>query len=230
MKQTHHRLVFARPGGHPDYASLYRYRGSDNAGGVPLLVYVGGQTTVAEHAKRFETEPVPVLEQFDAVAQGVNPIDLDLLVVPLPPTIRHGYDTLYEDFADLFEDTILPGVSPAPPSAVAFVAYSLGVSAATYTALGMASCRGLCSLGGVGMARAARTAMPTVPVHMDIEVYRNASDSAPDAVTVVRSLPDSIRPWARAMPPRLGLHRFGDYARNGSAADAFRSALRVLVA
>lgn len=223
---VHRKLVYPRP---PpvlrDYANLYRF--GVPAGPAPLLVFVGGQLTVETHAERFESEPVDILEELKGALGGEPVSRFDFLVMPSPPLTRAGYDNHGEDFLDLFENQVLPDLGPDPPTAIAFVALSYGASLATYLALSLEASRALITLGGVGVAKSARMALPVVPRGILIELYRNDEDTTPDPALVARTIPMPLR--ARAMPRRPGRHSFDDYAKNGTVALAFRSGLRAIM-
>jgi hypothetical protein len=224
---NHRRLVFPRAGSPVpnDHANLYRWGGP--SGPAPLLVYVGGQIGLKKHAERFQTEPTPVVDEFLKASGGEPPARLDLLVVPAPPLPRTAGASPHEDFEDFFEHELLPAIDAPAPEAIGFVGYSYGAFLATFVALGLEEARALVTLGGVGISRAIQLAKPIVVQEIVFEVHRNDGDEADSPVVVARSTLPPAK--ARAMPPRPGGHGFHHYARNGTAADAFRSALRAVM-
>ena len=224
---VHRKLVFPRsaPPVLRDYANLYRF--GVPAGPAPLLVYIGGQISLETHAERFDSEPTFVVDELCSALRGDPVRRLDFLVTPSPPVPRPGFDNHAEDFAEFFGDVLLPALESPAPSAIGFVAFSYGAFLATYVALGLEGARALITLGEAGVARAVSQALPIVPHDILVELYRNEGDPGQDPVTVARSFPGSLR--ARVMPLRPGVHRFADYAKNGTVADAFRSGLRAIM-
>jgi hypothetical protein len=207
----------------PDYANLYRLGDPATAG--PLLLYVGGAITEAQHAERFATEPTPVLEPLEA-AHATAPLPrLDLLIIPSPPR-RTDPATVLDEFEDHVLDELLPSLGGAEPTALAFVGYSFGGHLVTSLALGQERARALVILGGAGIAEAARAAGSLVARKLTVALFHNAGDALPHPSHAVGAFPAPLKPWV--MPDRPGGHAFADYAANGSVEEAFGLALSLL--
>jgi hypothetical protein len=221
---VHRRLEFPRPGqAVPDYANLYRL--GDDATAGPLVLYVGGAITEAQHAERFASEPTPVLEPFEA-AHATSPLPrIDLIIAPSPPR-RTDPATVLDEFEDHFLDELLPALGGAEPTTMAFVGYSFGAHLATGLALGQERARALVILGGAGIAEAARAAGPLVARQLMVTFFHDTGDPLPPPARSVGSFPAPLKPWV--MPPRPGGHAFADYAGNGSVEEAFGLALSLL--
>ncbi len=221
---TRRRLDFPRPGqAVPAYVNHYRL--GDAAAPGPLLLYVGGAISERQRAERFETEPAPILEQFEAaVAQAPLP-RLDLVVAPsrLGPA---DAATALDDFEDFFHDELVPALGSPPPTALAFIGYSFGAHLVTNLALGDECARALITLGGAGIAQAARAAGRAVAPALSVTFFHNSGDDLPPPALAVPAFGAHLRPWV--MPPRPGGHGFASYAANGSVAEAFGLALDLL--
>ena len=223
---THRKIVFPRTATdvRQDYVDLYRFGDPDD--GAPLLVYVGGQIGIAEHAARLETEPTPILVELQKPLQGLPPLVLDVVISPSPPQPRSDGHEPAEDFADYLASQVLPALDRSPPSAIGFIGYSYGAFLVTYAALGIEETKAVVTFGGVGISKAIVMAKPVVPVGIAFEAYRNAEDEAESPVFIARSAPNLLR--VRAMAPRPGRHAFHHYARNGTVADAFRMVVKAI--
>ena len=222
---AHRRLAFARSNEEtPDYASLYRL--GVPAEPAPLLLYIGGAITQREHAARFHTEPLRILDEL-RVALGRVPLPrLDVLIAPSPPRGDEPGLTLLDWFVGHFEDQLLPALECPAPSARAFVGYSFGAHLATYLALGREGARALVTLGGAGIAEAAQAARPAAARDLAIALFHNEDDELPEPEQAVWAFEERFSPLV--MKPRPGAHPFGYYAGNGTVADAFTHALRRL--
>ncbi|MBK9518158.1 MAG: hypothetical protein IPO09_12575 [Anaeromyxobacter sp.] len=222
--RTHRRLTFPRPGRPvPDYVNLYRYGAPDQPG--PLLLYVGGAITERQHAERFESAPTPILEQLElALTQSPLP-RLDLVIAP-SPVDRSDPSAVLDDYEDFFHDELLPALGGPPPTAMAFVGYSFGAHLVTGLALGEESARALATLGGAGIAQAARAAGRVVASGLSVVMFHNTGDALPPPATALGAFDPRLKPWV--MPARPGGHGFGSYAANGSVAEAFGFALDLL--
>jgi dienelactone hydrolase len=129
----------------------------------------------------------------------------------------------YEDF---FHDELLPAIGGPPHTAMAFVGYSFGAHLVTSLALGEERARALATLGGAGIARAARAAGTVVASRLAVAMFHNAGDELPPPATAVSAFDPRLAPWV--MPARPGGHGFQSYASNGSVAEAFGFALDLL--
>jgi hypothetical protein len=222
--RTHRRLEFPRPDrAIPDYVNLYQF-GSPAVPG-PLLLYVGGIITGKEHAERYLTEPAPILEQFDAAFSPTPLARLDLVIAPSPPgpTESAGVLDAYEDF---FFDNLLPAIGGPPHTALAFIGYSNGAHLVTNLALGEERALALVTIGGSGIAEAAKAAGRTVAERLSVVMFHNKADGLPQPSTAMKAFDPRLKP--RAMPPRPGGHDFHFYAANGSVVEAFGIALALL--
>jgi pimeloyl-ACP methyl ester carboxylesterase len=221
---TRRRLEVPRPPREvPDYANLYRY---GEGGPAPLLVYVGGATSLEKWLERFHTEPLEVVGEVRRALDSFPFARLDALICPSGPPIPGGSGNHTEDFFEHFETELLPRLEAPTPSAIAFVGYSYGAGLATYLALGLEASRALVTVGGTGVVTAAEAARPYVPKKIDITLFANSDDQVPQPHLVAAGLKRLMQPLsARAMPPREGGHKSADYLRNGTLADAFRAAL-----
>jgi len=222
--RLHRRLLFPREGrALPDYVNLYQV-GAPEAPG-PLLLYVGGAITEKQHAERLAAEPAPILAEFEK-AFATSPLPrLDLVVAPSPPRRAAPEDVLdaYEDF---FHDELLPAIGGPPHTAMGFVGYSFGAHLVTSLALGQEKARALATLGGAGIAQAARAAGKAVAGGLAVAMFHNAGDELPPPAAAVAAFDPRLKPWV--MPARPGGHGFGSYAANGSVAEAFGLALAAL--
>lgn len=222
--RSHRRLVFPREGRPlPDYANLYRL--GDPAAPGPLLLYVGGAITERQHAERFETEPLPILAEFDAALATAPLPRLDLVIAP-SPVRRTDPESVLDEYEDFFHDELLPAIGGPAPTALAFLGYSFGAHLVTALALGDERSRALVTLGGAGIAQAARAAGKAVPTRLQVVLFHNAGDDLPPPASAVGAFDPALKPWV--MPPRPGSHGFQWYASNGSVRDAFGLALDVL--
>ncbi len=232
-----------------DYASLWRFGRPD--GPAPLLCYVGGLISQAEHAERRATRPEPVLSQLAVATSGEAPARLDFLVCPAPPGRPGGSGVQGKDFLDHLRADLLPELS-APPSTMALVGHSVGAYFAAYVAFREPSA---CALGLVGASNPGLAAVPfegngqvetldwpKIAGRLQVETYRNPKDTDPNVMGLTQLHPE-LRVRAMEYEPRrrpddrAGLtstaidqdgHSFAAYARNGAYASAFRSALKRL--
>jgi hypothetical protein len=221
---VHARLEFPHAGqAVPSYVDLYRLGPATTPG--PLLLYVGGALTEKQRAGRRETEPTPILEQFE-IAHATSPVArLDLLIAPAPPT-RSDPTAVLDEFEDHFHDELLPALGGPPPTAMAFIGYSFGAHLVTSLALGLEQARALVTIGGAGIAQAARAAGRVVPGRLSVVLFHNSGDELPPPATAVGAFESRLKPWV--MPARPGGHEFQAYARNGSVSEAFGLALDLL--
>lgn len=220
----HHRLDFPRPGrAIGDYVNLYQVGPPELPG--PLLLYVGGAITERQHAERHDTQPTPILEQLE-VAFATAPLPrLDLVVAPAPIG-RTDPGAILDEYEDFFLDEVLPAVGGPAHTAFAFVGYSFGAHLVTGLALGQERSRALVTLGGAGIAQAARAAGRCLAADLTVAMFHNLGDELPPPAVAVGAFDGRLKPWV--MPARPGGHGFQSYAANGSVADAFGIALDVL--
>ena len=207
----------------PDYANLYQ--AGDPATPGPLILYVGGAVTERQHAARFETEPTPILEQFQEAFSSSPLPRVDLVIAP-SPTKRVAPAEVLDLFEDHFLDELLPAIGSHEPTALAFVGYSLGAHLVTALALGQERARALVTIGGAGIAEAVRAAGPLVARNLSVTLFHNKQDDLPPPARAAAAFPAPLKPWV--MPPRPGRHGFADYAANGSVSEAFGLALALL--
>jgi hypothetical protein len=221
---AHRRLDFPRPGrAVGDYLDLYQVGSPETPG--PLLLYVGGAITERQHVERHATEPTPILEQFEA-AFATGPLPrLDLLVAS-SPVGRTDPEAVLDEYEDFFLDEVLPALGGPAPTALAFVGYSFGAHLVTALALGQERARALVTLGGAGIAQAARAAGRALAAELTVVMFHNLGDELPEPATAVGAFEARLKPWV--MPARPGGHGFQSYAANGSVAEAFGVALDVL--
>lgn len=218
------RIDFPQPGqAVPDYVNLYRIGSKDEPG--PLILYVGGAITARQHAERYDTEPLPILAEFDRALATAPVGRLDLVIAPSPVRRVDPSDALdaYEDF---FHDQLLPSLGGAPPGAMAFVGYSYGAHLVTGLALGQDLARALVTIGGAGVGEAARAAGRSVAPGLVVAMFHNEGDDLPPPGPAARQFLGCPEP--RVMPARPGGHGFGSYAANGSVSDAFGLALALV--
>lgn len=222
--RTRRRLDFPRPGSAvPYYVNHYRIGPPGEA--APLLLYVGGAITERQSAERYESEPLPILEQFDA-AYATSPVPLLDLVIAPAPTARGEPGAALDEYEDFFHDELLSALGGPEPTGLAFVGYSYGAHLVTALALGEERARALVTLGGAGIAEAARAAGRVVPERLTVSLFHNAGDGLAPPASALGAFDPRLKPWV--MPPRPGGHGFGSYAANGSMAEAFGLALDVL--
>jgi hypothetical protein len=203
--------------------NLYRWGPPDEPG--PLILYVGGAITAKQHAERYDTEPLPILAEFDK-ALATDPVGrLDLVIAPSPVKRVDPAEALdaYEDF---FHDELLPALGGAPSTALAFVGYSYGAHLVTALALGQELARALVTIGGAGVGQAARSAGRSVSPGLLVAMFHNEGDDLPAPGPAARQFLGCPEP--RVMPARPGGHGFGWYAGNGSVAEAFGLALALV--
>ena len=222
--RSHRRLEFPRPGrAVPDYVNLYQVGPPDSAG--PLILYVGGAITERQLAERFETEPTPILEQFDAAFVSSPLPRLDLLIAP-SPSRRTDPETILDEYEDFFLDEVLPALGGPSPTTMAFIGYSFGAHLVTNLALGQEKARALVTLGGAGIGQAARAAGLVVARDLSVVMFHNTGDELPPPAGAVGAFDSRLKPWV--MPARPGGHGFAFYAANGSVEEAFGIALDLL--
>jgi hypothetical protein len=222
--RSHHRLSFARdPPRLRAYANLYRY--GEPGGPAPLVVYVGGAIKRTEYVARYDTEPLPILTEFEKALTLEGLARVDLLVCPCP--VDTGGAGL-EGFVEHYDAELLPALG-AEPAALGCVGYSAGAAYAVHLAI-VAEARAVAVLGATGVREAAvknralvEKAAKEGAVVPALALFRNDGDQTADPRALGRSVPAALR--AQAMPLRPGLHRYRDYASNGAVAAAFRFVL-----
>jgi len=222
--RTHRRLDFPRPGrAVPDYVNLYHVGSPDEPG--PLLFYVGGAINERQHAERYLTEPTPIVEQFEAAFSPEPLPRLDLLIAP-SPVGRTDPAAILDVYEDFFLDELLPAIGSPAHTAMAFIGYSFGAHLMTNLALGEERALALVTLGGAGIAEAARAAGRTVATRLSVVMFHNDGDELPPPAAALGAFDPRLKP--RVMPMRPGGHGFQSYAANGSVAEAFGIALALL--
>lgn len=208
------------------FADWYRF--GDPSLDRPVVSYIGGRIHTVEYARRFETEPMPVLERFREALASV-PLDrVDLTVSSAPPLPSEPEAEFTGHMLAHLRDEILARLPVLRSSAQAFVGYSLGAHLATHAALATPTARALSVVGGVQVAEAAIAAPPGAPRPLPTMVFSNDCDVI---AWTGQDLETTVPPGVLAVSAvrRAGEHGFLDYACNGSLTDAFAFALGSLV-
>lgn len=203
-----------------DFADWYRF---GEGGAAPLVHYTGGSISWQAHQERFASEPTPILDEFVRAWERTGRPRVDLVISPAPPPGEQPRPEPLESFLEYVMDELLVRL-PSPPSAYAFLGYSLGGSFATYLAGSTETCRALVVFGGAGVVNAAKEVGPVQAKDLSTVLFRNIEDPLQDPAMVAPQLAVGFHP--RAMAHRPGAHPYVDYAENHTVEDAFAFALK----
>ncbi len=139
--------------GHDAFADWFRW-GDDDGPAIPLVVWVGAPTRIAEYAARRRSRPAAVVAEFEK-AFALRPLPaVDLLVVPCPLPIEERRDRALEDFRSHFLHELLPACPSSHPERISFIGLSGGSRYAAWLQFEFKASRGLVTLAGSGMAGA----------------------------------------------------------------------------
>lgn len=188
----------------------------------PMVIYLGGAISKEEYKSRANTEPLPILHEFETAFQQSGLTSADILILPFPP---EPDETVHESlFSTLFFELLRQIPNPRP-TRIACVGYSIGASFASYLTFSLIQVKALAVIGGYGMSEAInQSRMVGDASSRKYQAYWNSDSSGYMENLFLLHLLTKHEATMEIVTASGG-HDFSDYASNGSVQDAFKFVL-----
>lgn len=198
------------------------HSGLQRAGRRSLLVYFNGALNERRYEERRATQPTHIFEVFGEIETADEA--WDLLVIPPPPALTERGLAMRRIVAELVLTFV--GSSPNPaPAVFAAVGMSYGAMLGCAFTLEADGCDRLATLAGVGMVEVVEAAPPEELAGKSFKCFVNDGDPLSDQSDRFAAVMAASGRRVEVIR-RHGGHAFVDFVANGSAAEAFRFAMR----
>jgi len=205
------------------FGDYYRFV-KDEPEEFPYIIYIGGVITRDDYEQRRNSEPLPIIKEFEAAFESCRLQGCDLLVMPCPVFREKEDEKLREAFKHFVVFDMMPLTDNPRPNSIGYVGFSFGAFLAACLTFDLPRSKVLSCLGGTGMASAAWESAEHGFEGKSFKCWGTADDPlVMENYKFLHALVAKNLDMDIELGP--GGHKFNDYAKNGFVEKAFQFAL-----